>query len=52
MYFIFDPYNGDYLYYSINIPVFIMETGCVYLALGTETLNAIQADFNLESAEG
>ena len=38
--------------YGINLLVLVMETGCVDLALGTESLNAMQANFSLESAEG
>jgi len=38
--------------YGTNLLDLVMETGSIYLALGTETLNAIQDNFSLERAEG
>jgi hypothetical protein len=38
--------------HSINWPVFITETECVYCAVRTEYLNTIQINFILQDFEG
>jgi hypothetical protein len=37
--------------YSINLSIFITETGCVYCAVRTRSLNTIKVNFNLQSVK-
>ena len=54
MYCIFVPYNCDYLsiWHEPTGSCNGDRMGLLGLALGTETLNAVQANFSLESAKG